>query len=234
MSRTSRCAGKGFGAGIAVGIGIGTALWLIPELVGRARRSHIIRLQKSIQIGAPVKEVFENWLNVQNLPRVSDDVREVLHQGAMTHWKVNFGGRDLEWDARIEQLIPNEAIGWKSLRGPKHTGRIVFSPIGDDTLVQLTMNYAPPLRVFRPFVAQMTTRIESVIERVLRDFKASLEGRGPSHQRMRSRSVGPGTNMTESNIERATGTSDFTPDTVDRFGNRANPVDYRRPPDAKY
>ena len=88
------------------------------------------------------------------------------------------GPANLEWDARIEQLIPNEAIGWKSVNGPKHTGRITFSPIGNDTLVQVTMNYAPPLRLFLPFVAPMTGRIEGVIERVLRDFKASAEGRG--------------------------------------------------------
>jgi uncharacterized membrane protein len=225
---------RGFGWGMAVGVGVGAVVWLIPELIGRARRSHIVRLQKSIQIGAPVKEVFDSWLNVQNLPRVSDDVREVQHHGAMTHWKVGMGPANLEWDARIEQLIPNEAIGWKSVNGPKHTGRITFSPIGNDTLVQVTMNYAPPLRIFLPFVAPMTGRIEGVIERVLRDFKASAEGRGFGQQRMPSQKVGPGTSMSQSNIARATGTNDATSEKVDRFGNRVNPVEYTRPPEAKY
>lgn len=233
MRRRKR-SGKGFGLGVLVGVGASAAVWLIPELIGRARHSHIIRLQKSIQIGAPVKEVFDSWLNVQNLPRVSDDVREVQHQGAMTHWKVSMGAANLEWDARIEQLIPNEAIGWKSRNGPKHTGRITFAPIGDDTLVQVTMNYVPPLRVFRPFIAPMTSRIEGVIERVLRDFKAAAEGRGPGRQRMPSQSVGPGTSTAQRNVARATGTGEITPDTVDRFGNRANPVEYTRPPEAKY
>lgn len=232
--RRRRKGRRGFALGVAAGVGIGTAVLLIPELIGRARHSHIIRLQKSIQIGAPVKEVFDRWLDVQDLPRVSDDVREVQHHGAMTHWRVGMGPAELKWDARIEQLIPNEAIGWKSLNGPKHTGRIAFSPIGDDTLVQVTMNYAPPLRVLRPFVAPMTGRIEGVIERVLRDFKASIEGRGVGRQRMPSEKVGPGTSMSQSNIARATGTNDITPDTVDHFGKRANPVEYTRPPEAKY
>jgi uncharacterized membrane protein len=229
-----RRSGRGFGLGVLVGVGASAAVWLIPELIGRARNSHIIRLQKSIQIGAPVKEVFDSWLNVQNLPRVSDDVREVQHHGAITHWKVGMGAANLEWDARIEQLIPNEAIGWKSLNGPKHTGRITFSPIGNDTLIQVTMNYAPPLRLFLPFVAPMTGRIEGLIERVLRDFKAAAEGRGPGRQRMPSERVGPGTSTAQRNIARATGTGDITPDTVDRFGNRVNPVEYTRPPEAKY
>jgi uncharacterized membrane protein len=229
-----RRSGRGFGLGVLVGVGASAAVCLIPELIGRARNSHIIRLQKSIQIGAPVKEVFDSWLNVQNLPRVSDDVREVQHHGAMTHWKVGMGAANLEWDARIEQLIPNEAIGWKSLNGPKHTGRITFSPIGNDTLIQVTMNYAPPLRLFLPFVAPMTGRIEGFIERVLRDFKAAAEGRGPGRQRMPSERVGPGTSTAQHNIARATGTGDITPDTVDRFGNRVNPVEYTRPPEAKY
>jgi hypothetical protein len=144
------------------------------------------------------------------------------------------GGANLEWDAEIEQLIPNQAIGWKSVSGPKHTGRITFSPIENDTLVQVTMNYAPPLRLFLPFVAPMTGRIEGVIERVLRDFKASAEGRGSGQQRMPSQKVGPGTTMSQSTIARATGTNDATSEKVDRFGNRANPVEYTRPPEAKY
>jgi uncharacterized membrane protein len=233
MGRRRR-ARRGFGLGVAVGVGIGTAIWLIPELVGRARRSHIVRLQKSIQIGAPTAEVFERWANLQNLPRVSSDVRDVQKQGPRSHWKVGLGGADLEWDAEIEQLIPNQAIGWKSVSGPKHTGRITFSPIENDTLVQVTMNYAPPLRLFLPFVTPMTGRIEGVIERVLRDFKASAEGRGSGTQRMPSQRVGPGTSMSQSNIARATGTGDITPEKVDRFGKRANPVEYTRPPEAKY
>ena len=89
--RRRRKARRAFRLGIAAGIGVGAVVWLIPELIGRARRSHIVRLQKSIQIGAPVKEVFDSWLNVQNLPRVSSDVREVQHRGAMTHWRVGHG-----------------------------------------------------------------------------------------------------------------------------------------------
>jgi uncharacterized membrane protein len=219
---------------MAVGVGVGAVVWLIPELIGRARRSHIVRLQKSIQIGAPAAEVFERWMDLQNLPRVSSDVREVQKQGPFSHWRVGMGGANLEWDAEIEQLIPNQAIGWKSVSGPKHTGRITFSPIENDTLVQVTMNYAPPLRLFLPFVAPMTGRIEGVIERVLRDFKASAEGRGSGQQRMPSQKVGPGTTMSQSTIARATGTNDATSEKVDRFGNRANPVEYTRPPEAKY
>jgi uncharacterized membrane protein len=222
-----------FRLGLATGIALGAAIFLAPELVGRARRSHIVRLQKSIQIGAPVEEVFERWINLQNLPRVSTDVREVARQGSLSHWRVRMGGTNLEWDAAIEQLIPNQSIGWKSLTGPKHTGRITFSPIGRDTLVQVTMNYAPPLRLFLPFVAPMSGRIEGIIERVLRDFKAAAEGRA-AIQRMPSQKVGPGTSMSESNLDRATGTSDVRPQTVDRSGNRVNPAEYGRPPEAKY
>ena len=223
-----------FGFGVAVGIGLGAAVWLVPELIGRARNGHIVRLQKSIQIGAPVEDVFERWTNLQNLPRVSEDVHDVRTLGQLSHWRVGLGGANLEWDAQIEQLIPNQSIGWKSVTGPKHTGRIAFSPIGNDTLVQITMNYAPPLRILRPFVAPMTGRIEAVIERVLRDFKASMEGRGPGRQRMPSQGVGPGASMSQSNIARATGTSNLTPEAGERLGNRANPMEYTRPPDAKY
>jgi uncharacterized membrane protein len=95
-----------------------------------------------------------------------------------SHWKFEVDGRQLEWDIEIEQFIPNQAIGWKSIHGPKHTGRIAFSPLGKNTILHMTVNYAPSLLFRLPFVQPMSGRIERSIEQVLRDFKAALEGKG--------------------------------------------------------
>ncbi len=82
----------------------------------------------------------------------------------------------IEWESEIEQFIPNQAIGWKSVTGPKHSGRATFSPIENDTVVNVTMNFLPPLRFLR--LAPLRDKIQQHFEQVLRDFKASLEGKG--------------------------------------------------------
>ncbi len=232
---------RGFALGAGVGAGAGIGAWLLTDSVLGARKARIIRLEKSLQIGRPVAEVFAAWSSLEQLPRVSDYVQNIRHNGNHSHWIVRVNGRPVEWDAEVEQFIPNQAIGWKSIAGPKHTGRITFAPIGHDTLVQLTMNYVPPSRVLKPFAENLSGLLENYIEQVLRDFKSALEGKGQEGRRPPVRSstgVGPGTDMTQSDVSRATGTFGSnspapSKEAVDRFGSPANPVEYTSPPEAK-
>jgi uncharacterized membrane protein len=189
-----------FWRAFAMGAAAGTGAMLIPQLIGRGRKSRIIRLEKSIQVGRPVEEVYAAWTDWERLPRATENIAEVRNEGDRTHWRVQIEGQQIEWDAIIEQRIPNQAIGWKSVSGPKHTGRVIFSPVGDDTLVLITMNYVPPLRALRPLLSPFTGEMEGMIEKVLREFKASVESRPKGAQgvtRSGSEKIGPGTVMTD-------------------------------------
>lgn len=230
---------RGFAAGAATGAGLTFGSVALAGALGR-RNPRVIRLEKSIQIGRPKEEVFSHWANFEQLPRWSECVEEVRSMGDRSHWRVNIDGKKLEWDASVEQFIPNQAIGWKSLAGPKHTGRITFSPIGNDTLVQVTMNYAPPSRFLTPFAANVGDYLEQYVEQVLRDFKASLEGKGQEGvtpaTRASSERIGPGTVASQSQATRATGTfgsgSSGKSDS-EQIGARPNPVEYTSPPEMK-
>jgi uncharacterized membrane protein len=222
-----------FWAGIGVGAGLGAAVVLLPQLVGRGAASRIIRLEKSIQIGRPVEEVFSAWVDFDRLPRVSSNVCEIRNYGDRSHWRVNVGGQVIEWDARTEQYIENQAIGWKSINGPKHTGRVTFAPIGDDTLVHVTMNYAPPARVLRPVLAPMAGHMEGLIEKVLRDFKASVESRPRGVQGSVRRGIsqpGPGVRVSETSRTGFLGDEPIDPQT--RWGTE-EPLNYSTPKDSK-
>jgi uncharacterized membrane protein len=232
----------GFAAGAAAGVGAGAAAFMLMNGILGVRKLRIVRLEKSLQVGRPVHEVFDAWTRMEQLPRISDSILDIRHQGDRTHWSIRLDGRTVEWDALVEQFIPNQAIGWKSVHGPKHTGRITFSPIGNDTLVQVTMNYAPPSPALKPFVKNIGGLLDRFLQQVLRDFKAALEGKGQEGRKPPVRSsapLGPGAQMTQSDLSRATGTfggsnSPAPPTgTVDRFGNRTNPVESSSPPDAK-
>ena len=157
-------------------------------------------------------------------------MEEVTSTGTHSTWRVRLDGRTAHWEAEIEQFIPNQAIGWKSLSGPKHTGRITFSPIEKDTLVQITMNYAPPSRVLRPFAVNLSGFMQRYIDQVLRDFKAGLEGKGQENASPATR--GSSERLTQSRPSRATGT--FGGGSADAsIGTRPNPVEYNSPPEMK-
>jgi uncharacterized membrane protein len=111
-------------------------------------------------------------MSFERLPQMIDFIRKVERFGNRSRWSVNIDGKDFQWDAQITQLVPGQSIGWKSVNGPQHTGRITFSPLGQQTLVHVTMNYAPPLA---GALLPIDQHLEDWIERGLRQFKSAVE-----------------------------------------------------------
>jgi uncharacterized membrane protein len=190
----------GFAAGAFIGTSAAIAAVYIANLMsGRDRR--IVRLEDSIQIARPVSEVFRSWINLEELPQHLEYVNNIRVAGQTSEWDVTVDGRDFKWRAKTVQLIPNEAIAWKSVTGPKHSGRINFSKLGDDTLMHVTMNYAPPLGRFGRALSAVDDNLEGYVAKSLRDFKHALEEKG----------VGPGSDSSRaewrSQHPKATGTT---------------------------
>lgn len=168
---------KGFAAGAAAGAGAGFGSWFLMRAIFR-RASQIVRLEKSLQIGRSIDEVFLAWSDFERLPRLVRLIEEVRVQGKRSHWKMRLNGRSFEWHAELTQSIPNQALGWKSVSGPKHTGRINFSSLGNDTEVHVVMNYAPPGGKLAGDLTGQTAGLQHYLGQALRDFKAALEGKG--------------------------------------------------------
>ncbi|HUO60378.1 MAG TPA: SRPBCC family protein [Candidatus Acidoferrales bacterium] len=217
----------GFGAGSAAAV---AGFWL-SNSVGTGGDSRIVRLEKSVQIGRPVDEVFAAWSDVSKIPERIALIRSVQMSGSHSRWIAEIEGQPVTWEAEVAQNIPGRSIGWKSTSGPRHTGRILFLPLDGDTLVHVQMNYAPAIRALRPFVAPLSGRIEGYIEHALREFKASLEGhtrRGAIPDARGARTQSP---------EFATGT--YGPELSTgaqnpRFDSPDTPVEYTRPTDVSY
>src|SRR5579884_3839847 len=95
---------------------------LIASRLGRGGASRILRLEKSIQIARPAAEVFDAWVDIEQLPMMIEALESVSSIGHRSHWNARIKGMPVQWDAELTQLIPNQAIGWKSVRGPKHSG----------------------------------------------------------------------------------------------------------------
>jgi uncharacterized membrane protein len=119
-----------------------------------------VAIQKTINIEAPVEEVFEFWIQHENFPAFMRNVREVNKIGENRyHWRVaGPAGINVEWDGEINRVIPNQLITFRSL--PKsiieQSGTIRFDPISDsDTRVDIKMSYNPPAGALGHLVAML-------------------------------------------------------------------------------
>ena len=156
--------------------------------------SRVVHIERSVNIGKPVATLFSTWLNLERIPQLISVVKKAERIGSGSHWAVNVDGHELEWDAQTTQVIFNESIGWKSVSGPRHSGRISFSPLGDQTVVHVMMSYAPRAATASS-LAGIETSVEQWIERGLREFKTSVEDdslRGESLKRATGTTGMPG------------------------------------------
>ena len=170
---------SGFAAGAAAGALAGVAGVLAFRRATSDGERGIVRLEKSINIGQPVHEVFAAWMNLERLAQSISFVDSVLRIGERSRWRLNIDGREFVWDAQLTQVVPNESLGWKSVSGPHHTGRVSFAPLGDQTVVHVVMNYRPPLGALGAMLP-LQGHLEHWIDRGLREFKSALESERPA------------------------------------------------------
>lgn len=227
------------GAGVAVGALLGLRYFTTRDLA-----SQILRVERSVQVGAPVEQVFAEWSDFNRLRNHISAVKEVRTFGSRSHWVVEVDGKTFEWDAELSQNIPGQALGWKSLSGPQHTGRVTFAPVGKDTLILVTMNYHPPLGRLAKALGPVQDELEHQVEQALRDFKAALEGKGQSqferatgtHGGSRTGEVGtPGAGARDNSMGLEPPTPVDSPSgAVDYTVEKPGTVSYTRPPKDSY
>jgi uncharacterized membrane protein len=165
----------GFVGGVTIGALAGIGGVLAYKRLSAGTDSHILRLEKSINVGRPVETVFAAWATIERLPQTISFIKRIEPHGSRARWWINIDGKEFVWDSQITQLMPQQSIGWKSLSGPRHTGRISFAPLGNQTVVHVVMNYAPPLGSLGSLLP-IDQHLEHWIEQGLREFKSALEG----------------------------------------------------------
>jgi len=130
----------------------------IKRIIGIEAGPRTIDIEKTINIAAPVEQVFDFWSHHERFPQFMSNVREVRKTGENTyHWVVaGPAGLSVEWDAEITRIVPNQLIAFRSLPGSavQQTGLIRFIPVSDgDACVDIKMSYNPPAGAIGHLVA---------------------------------------------------------------------------------
>ncbi|MBF6591723.1 MAG: SRPBCC family protein, partial [Ktedonobacterales bacterium] len=83
--------------------------------------------EDSIEVQAPIQEVYRRWSDFTRFPDFMSNVEEVKPQGENRyHWVARIFGIKQEWDAEITDREQNHRIAWRSLSGPHNQGTVTF------------------------------------------------------------------------------------------------------------
>jgi uncharacterized membrane protein len=145
------------------------------------------RLEGSIDVDAPVKQVYEYWETLENLPSFMSNVEEVRSTADnVTHWRVKGPlGSSVEFDARTTQNKSNESLAWNSEDGDVQTsGQVRFKDLGDDqTRIEVQMNwFDPPGGKVGEAVTGLVAGPKAMLEQDLLNFKDIMEGNASAEE----------------------------------------------------
>ncbi len=110
--------------------------------VGKGRRMPV---QQSVDIGAPVETVYNQWTQYELWPSFMHRVTDVTQKDqCAVNFTTKIWGKKKEFSARIETQRPDERVKWKVEEGLSHTGVVTFHEIGPRlTRVLLDLDVEP-------------------------------------------------------------------------------------------
>jgi uncharacterized membrane protein len=109
-----------------------------------------VDIQKTINIHAAPKDVFNFLTNFTNLPRFLSHIREVRDRGngGRYHWVADGpAGIPVSWEAKVTKVVPEKVVEWKSLPDSAIVthGSMRFDPNSDGgTRLTVRLSYRPP------------------------------------------------------------------------------------------
>jgi uncharacterized membrane protein len=135
-------------------------------------------IEKSIEVEAPVRAVYNQWTQFEDFPRFMEGVREVRQlDEAHLHWRAEVGGKEQVWEAEITEQTPDERIAWRSRAGVANGGVVTFHRIADGrTRIMLQLDYEPEGAV--EHVGDALGVVSRRVAADLQRFKEFIETRG--------------------------------------------------------
>jgi uncharacterized protein YndB with AHSA1/START domain len=139
------------------------------------------RIERFVEIDAPVEQVFDRFSDFENFPRWMRNIREVRLTGrGVTHWVSETALPDLfaEWDAEITVFEPDRRVVWRSVRGDIDAdGEAVFSVTPEGlTHLRVVLGFDTPLGHSGPEASRFFgVHLGHQLEEDLRHFRGLVE-----------------------------------------------------------
>jgi uncharacterized membrane protein len=110
--------------------------------VGKGRRMPV---QQDLDIGVPLKTVYDHWTNYEEWPTFMHRVQTVTQEDdENVSFKAKIWGISREFKAEIIEQRRNELVKWQVTEGMTHTGIVTFHELGPRlTRVELNLDVDP-------------------------------------------------------------------------------------------
>ncbi len=135
-------------------------------------------LEDSIEIPAPIGEVYRRWTDFPRFPDFMSNVEEVTPRGGNRyHWVARIFGVKQEWDAEVTDNDPNRRVAWRGITGAYNAGIVTFTDLGSgNTQVRVRFEYAPPGGKIGQALDQITNTTRNEVHEDLENFKKLYTG----------------------------------------------------------
>ena len=139
----------------------------------------MVQIIETIDVDVPVRTAYDQWTQFESFPAFLDEVESITqNDDTHTHWKVNVGGAEREFDATITEQHPDERVAWTSSDGDtKHAGVVTFHKLTDtSTRVTVQIDWEP--EGFLERAGALVGAGTHAVKKDLKNFKEFIEGRG--------------------------------------------------------
>lgn len=143
--------------------------------VGKGRRMPV---QQSVDIGAPIETVYNQWTQFEDWPSFMHRVTRVSQEDECTvSFATKIWAKTKEFTADIETQRPNERIKWSVSQGMTHTGVVTFHELAPNlTRVLLSLDVEPGSLIEK--AARGMRHVKRAARADLHRFKALIEMAG--------------------------------------------------------
>jgi uncharacterized membrane protein YgcG len=135
-------------------------------------------VQQSVDIGAPIETVYNQWTQFEDWPSFMHRVTRVTQEDDCTvSFATKIWAKTKEFTANIETQRPNERIKWSVSQGMTHTGVVTFHELAPNlTRVLLSFDVEPGSLIEK--AARGMRHVKRAARADLHRFKALIEMAG--------------------------------------------------------
>ena len=136
----------------ALGAGLAGAKEKVKGLFGKGgggkggKKLKVTNIVESIDVGAPVTLVYNQWTEFSDFPSFMKKVENVEQpEEVKTNWKAQVFWSHRTWEATIQEQVPDDKIIWRSKGEKGHVdGAVTFHELAPNlTRILLVMEYHP-------------------------------------------------------------------------------------------
>ncbi len=135
------------------------------------------QFKETIIVDRPLRTVYNQWTQFEEFPEFMEGVERVEQRDdTHLHWVTQIGLVSREFDAVIDEQIPDRIISWRAEGEVDHAGKVTFEATdADHTEVTVNMAYEPDSIAEK--VADWTGLAERRVKGDLERFKSFIESR---------------------------------------------------------